>query len=105
MCADNVGMHHITTDTHSERVEFRVRPEVAARIDACATYIGMTRAAWLRLAVAVADTDQTLAELTRLDAEHGLTPDQQRVRDEALTTRRAIEKALRPKPLIPMSGN
>ena len=87
------------------RIEFRVSPNVADRIDACAHYAGQSRSGWLRLAVAHLDTTQTLMELDRLEQAGGLSSAQQRVRAEALETLDDIERALRPKPLIAMNPN
>ncbi|MEJ7788205.1 MAG: hypothetical protein WKF96_25685 [Solirubrobacteraceae bacterium] len=93
------------TDMNDVRIEFRVAPEVAARIDACAHYAGESRSGWLRLACGFTGTTQTLAELDRLEGASDLSTAQQRIRAEAVETLGQIERALRPKPLIAVNAN
>ncbi len=91
-----------TTTHQNGRLDFRVTPEIQARVEALAACAGLQRSDWLRLAVAFTDTTQTLAELDRLEDDGLLTSERADTREHARVTRAALLARLRPKPLEPV---
>jgi len=92
-------------NTNSVNVTFRSPADIARRIDALAAYSGHTRSAFLRLAVALADSSMTVSDTRKALAAGDESEEVQRVHDDARATLAEVLAALEPKPLFTASNN